>query len=281
MLTLTLTPAQQAIMREHPCFDEAAHARIGRVHLPVAAGCNIQCGFCERRICANLTMQHPGWARQRLNVDQALERVDRLVHEHPAEPFVVGIAGPGEPLASQATFETLERLRQRHPALTLCISTNGLLLSEALPRLCALGVKALTVTVNAPDATIGQLIYRWVRHQGRLYRGAEAAERLVEQQFRGIRAAVAAGLVVKANTVLMPEINGPHLERLALRLREAGVSLMNLMPLIPGGSMATAEAPSCEVLRAAQDLCARTLPQFRLCEHCRADVIAFPHRTLD
>ena len=38
---------------EHPCFG-GDHSKAGRIHLPVAPGCNIKCGFCERRFdCAN------------------------------------------------------------------------------------------------------------------------------------------------------------------------------------------------------------------------------------
>jgi len=64
--------------------------------------------------------------------------------------------------------------------------------------------------------------------------------------------------------------------RLARRLRETGVGLMNLMPLIPAGQMRDRAAPTCDELRQARADCEAVLPQFRLCEHCRADVIRFP-----
>src|SRR5450756_1467169 len=96
-------PCAPAVLRGHPCFDEAAHDTVGRVHLPVAPACNIQCAFCDHTICANLTIQHPGWARQVLNPSEALDTVRRLVGEHSGERFVVGVAGPGEPLANEAT----------------------------------------------------------------------------------------------------------------------------------------------------------------------------------
>ena len=43
---------------------------------------------------------------------------------------VVGIAGPGEPLANEETFETLRRLHEQYPDVIKCISTNGLLLRK-------------------------------------------------------------------------------------------------------------------------------------------------------
>ena len=55
-MKILASPGSREIMRGHPCFDEQAHERVGRVHLPVAPRCNIQCFFCERRTCAPLTM---------------------------------------------------------------------------------------------------------------------------------------------------------------------------------------------------------------------------------
>lgn len=264
------------VMRRHPCFDEQAHERVGRVHLPVAPRCNIHCRFCERRICAHLVAEHPGWAREVLAPDRALALVSRLVQEHPGDPFVAGVAGPGEPLANAGTFQALSLVHHAFPALTCCVSTNGLLLEQALPRLLDVGVKALTVTVNAPDAEVGQHIYAWVRHQGQTYRGLEAAQVLVAAQWRGIRAALDAGLAVKVNTVLVPGANDAHLVRLAHRLRELGVPLMNVMPMIPGGQMRDRRPPTCDELRKARTDCEQVIPQFRRCEQCRADVIRFP-----
>jgi nitrogen fixation protein NifB len=156
------------------------------------------------------------------------------------------------------------------------VSTNGLLLEERLPLLLEAGVSALTVTVNAPEARVGQQIYAWVRYQGKTYRGQEGAEVLIAHQMQGIRAALGAGLTLKVNTVLIPGVNDEHVVRLARRLKEMGVGLMNLMPLIPAGQMRERAAPTCDELRKARADCEAVLPQFRLCEHCRADVIRFP-----
>jgi nitrogen fixation protein NifB len=79
------------------------------------------------------------------------------------------------------------------------------------------------------------------------------------------------------NTVLIPGVNDRHVGALARRLKELGVPLMNLIPLIPGGKMRDHRAPTCDELRIARDECEQMLPQFRLCEQCRADVIRFPH----
>lgn len=268
------------ILQRHPCFNERAHQEVGRVHLPVAPRCNIQCNFCERRVCANLALQHPGWARRLLSPEEAARLVDDLTGRRPGERFVVGVAGPGEPLANPETFAALARIHCQHPALLKCVSTNGLLLEQELPRLIEVGVSALTVTVNAPDSRLGGHIYAWVRHQGAVYRGQEAAEILIDRQMRGIRAALEAGLALKVNTVLIPGVNDRHMTRLARRLREVGVSLMNIMPLIPGGRMKDRRAPTCRELLEARSDCSRWVPQFQCCEQCSADVLRFPHEIL-
>jgi nitrogen fixation protein NifB len=115
-----------------------------------------------------------------------------------------------------------------------------------------------------------------VRCDGIVYRGPRAAEIVIEEQQRGIRAAIEAGLTLKVNSVLIPGINDRHMVRLARRLVALGVHLMNIMPLIPGGQMAGRRPPTCDELRQVRADCEDILPQFRLCEQCRADVVRFP-----
>jgi nitrogen fixation protein NifB len=263
-------------MHGHPCFDEEAHERVGRVHLPVAPRCNIGCLFCERRVCANLTAQHPGWTRRLLSPGEALDLVRDLVRSRQGERFVVGVAGPGEPLANAGTFEALRLVDEQFPYLTLCTSTNGLLLEEKLSALLAVGVRALTVTVNAPNGEVGQQIYGWAHCDGTTYGGREAADLLYERQIRGIQCALEAGLAVKVNTVLVPGVNDQHIAPLARRLQKLGVYLMNIVPLIPGGEMSGLRPPTCEELRQAREACGALVQQFHKCEQCRADVIRFP-----
>lgn len=271
----TFGTAQIEIMRRHPCFDGEAHDRVGRVHLPVAPRCNIHCNFCERKVCANLTIQHPGWTAKVLSVREAVELVRSIVHSG-EENFVVGVAGPGDPLANEETFEALGAIHGQYPEILKCISTNGLLLEEKLPQILAAGVSALTVTVNAPDSAVGKYIYSWVRYQGIAYRGQEAAEILITSQLRGIKMALEAGLSLKVNTVLIPGVNDTHLMRLAQLIRETGVRLMNIMPLIPSGKMRNYRAPACDELRRTRQACEAVVPQFYRCEQCRADVIYLP-----
>ncbi len=260
----------------HPCFDEDVHDSVGRIHLPVARACNIQCNFCDRKVCANLQVQHPGWTARVMTAKEAAALVDSVMATGEGQGCVVGVAGPGEPLASEETFRALSLVHAAHPELIKCVSTNGLLLEERLADLIGAGVKALTVTVNAPDSLVGAGIYSWVRYHGVIYYGQEAAGILLGRQLRGIKAALSAGLRLKVNCVLVPGVNDSHLVNLARLLNAIGVPLMNIVPLIPGGNMENLRAPTCQELQDARDGCSAFVPQFRRCEQCRADVIRLP-----
>lgn len=101
---------------------------------------------------------------------EAFKRVEKTLKEM-INLKVVGIAGPGEPLFNDETFETLKLVQGRFPDLVRCIASNGLLLSEKVGELIDLGVKTATVSINSLDPKIGAKIYPWVKlkkSQGRL-----------------------------------------------------------------------------------------------------------------
>lgn len=270
------------IFEQHPCFSKEAHERVGRIHIPVAPRCNIQCAYCERKICSNLAIQHPGWARKRISPEEALELVHTSVRSHPLDekedtyPFVVGVAGPGDPLENDDTFKALNMIRRHYPKLMLCLSTNGLLLSRKLPDLIDIGISALTITVNAHHPEIAHQIYRWVRYEGKTYRGLKAAEILISKQKEGIQEVINAGLSLKVNTVLIPGINDRQMTSLARYLKDLNVELMNIMPLIPAGELKDHDAPDCDQLRNIRLECEAILPQFHWCKQCSADIIHLP-----
>ena len=56
----------------HPCFNAKVKGQYGRVHLPVAPKCNIQCNYCNRDYdCVNES--RPGVTSTLLNPGQAIE----------------------------------------------------------------------------------------------------------------------------------------------------------------------------------------------------------------
>jgi len=151
------------------------------------------------------------------------------------------------------------------------MSTNGLLLPEKLQDLLRVGVSTLTVTVNAIDPEIQAKIVNHIVYHGKVYRGVEAAEIQIKNQFEGIKAAIDAGLVVKVNTVLVPGINDKHVVEIARKLNELGVYIMNVMPLINQGAFADIEPPTAEERKTVQEACEPYVMQMRHCRQCRAD----------
>lgn len=265
------------IMSAHPCFSDEAHVRVGRIHLPIAPRCDIRCNYCERNFCAALGIRHPGWTSRLLSVTEAVDLIRSVMRSRQvANPFVVGVAGPGDPLSNDETFEAIGQIHSEYPHLLKCLSTNGLLLKDKLQRIIDVGIRAITVTVNAADSGIGKSIYSWVNYRGITYRGEEAASLLLERQFSGIRKAVDEGLKVKVNTVLIPGINDSIMPELATRIKDAGGTMMNIMPLIPSGLMRGLPSPSCDELRRARLECEGIIPQFHLCQQCRSDTIYLP-----
>ena len=92
----------------HPCMNNDAHDKVARIHLPIAPECNIQCRFCSRKITPHDTKTKcPGRATRILTPAQALEKA-RAFRKKWGPDSIIGIAGPGDPLANPETFETLE-----------------------------------------------------------------------------------------------------------------------------------------------------------------------------
>jgi nitrogen fixation protein NifB len=227
-------------------------------------------------MCATEAIQHPGWTARLLSVEEAVGLVRRIMHSREDSNFVIGVAGPGDPLANDQTFEALGIIHQEYPKMLKCICTNGLLLEGRLAEIAQVGIRSVTVTVNATSADVGKDVYSCVRYKGVTYRGEEAASLLISKQFSGIEKAVGAGFSLKVNTVLIPGVNDKEMPKIAKRVKELGASVMNIMPLIPCGKMKGLRAPTCDELRKARQDCEGIIPQFRRCEQCRADIIYLP-----
>lgn len=271
-MNLAQSPPGGVPSTPHPCFDGHAAGRHGRLHLPVAAACNIRCNYCNRRSdCANES--RPGVSGSLLEPEEAAARVDQVLTKMPWIS-VAGIAGPGDAFAEpRATLATLEAVRRRHPDLHLCLSTNGLAIADHLPALVALKVGFVTVTVNALDPTVGACICHSVYWQGRRWRGVEAAALLLDRQLAAISGLAAAGIAVKINTVVIPTINAGQCLDIARATARLGARLHNLIPIIPvaGTPFADLLPPPLHQLESLRTACEVHLPQMRHCMRCRAD----------
>jgi nitrogen fixation protein NifB len=266
----------------HPCFNAKAHRTHGRVHLPVAPRCNIQCKFCNRKFdCVNES--RPGVTSGVLTPAQAMVYLE-TVFEKKANISVVGIAGPGDPFANpEETLETCRRVRRSYPDMLLCIATNGLNAAPYLDELADLSVSHVTVTVNAVDPVVGARIYAWVRHGKRVRQAREGAEILLENQLNTINGLKARGITVKVNTILIPGINMDHVETVAKHMAELGVDILNCVPYYPneGSAFGHLVEPTPEEVHAVREKAGKYLPQMRHCTRCRADAVGLLGETPD
>jgi nitrogen fixation protein NifB len=187
------------------------------------------------------------------------------------EISVIGIAGPGDPLASSHALHTFRLVSQHFPQMINCLSTNGLLLEHYALDLFLAGVQTVTVTVNAVDPALLEHICAYIIVDGIRYEGYEGAALLIEAQKRGIQKAADLGMFIKINTVLIPPLNGDHITDIARTAGSLGAGIINIIPLIPQHEFADFQAPDCIDLKLAREASEEFLPVFRHCRHCRAD----------
>ena len=265
--------AGKNVVQGHPCFG-GNHHKNGRMHLAVAPRCNIKCGYCTRRHdCANES--RPGVTSRLLTPQEAMLKVREVMASELLGGMikVIGIAGPGDPLANEETFETFRLVKAEFPQLILCMSTNGLLLPEKIDQLNDLGLHSLTVTVNSLDPQVGARIYRHINYQGRNITGEEAASILIANQLEGIRRAVEYGMTVKVNTVFIPGVNEEQVPLIARKVKELGAFVMNVMPLRPQSEFADIVPPTPEELDRVRQANEGIIGQFKHCRQCRADAV--------
>lgn len=274
----TLPANVQQRIATHPCYSESAHHHYARLHVAVAPACNIQCNYCNRKFdCANES--RPGVVSELLTPAEAAHKVLVIAGKIP-QLTVVGIAGPGDPLANpKHTFETFARIAEQAPDIKLCLSTNGLMLPEHIDTIKALNIDHVTLTINMVDPEIGAKIYPWIRWQRKRITGVEASRILHERQMQSLDLLREADILCKVNSVMIPGINDTHLPEVNRVIQAKGAFLHNIMPLISAPEHGTyfglngQRGPTPKELKALQDQCSGNMKMMRHCRQCRADAV--------
>ncbi|WP_426441247.1 nitrogenase cofactor biosynthesis protein NifB [Bradyrhizobium genosp. P] len=265
-------------VKKHPCYSVEAHHHYARMHVAVAPACNMQCNYCNRKYdCANES--RPGVTSEKLTPEQAAKKVLAVASRIP-QMTVLGIAGPGDPLANpDQTFKTFELVAKAAPDIKLCLSTNGLALPDHVDTIARLNVEHVTITINMIDPEIGIRIYPWIFHQHKRYTGVEAAKILSARQLQGLEMLTARGILCKINSVMIPGINDRHLVEVNKAVKSRGAFLHNIMPLISAPEHGTVfglnrqRSPRVQELKALQDACEKQMTMMRHCRQCRADAV--------
>ena len=267
-----MTEIQEKLRNNHPCFAEKP-GNLGRIHLPVSPACNIGCRFCSRVL--NDTEQRPGVTAKVITPEESIAILKKALKICPAIK-VAGIAGPGDTLATDTALQTFRLIDKEFPHLLKCMSTNGLLLAEKANEVIEAKIDSLTVTVNAVDPEIEAKLNKFVVYHGKKYDALEGAKILIENQLNGIRKVAESGITVKVNTVLVPKINGHHIEQIAKTVSSLGASIYNIIPLIPTYELKDEKAPFCFQIEEARKHAEKYMDVFRHCNRCRADAVGVP-----
>lgn len=259
---------------KHPCFNKSEAGSCGRVHLPVAPKCNIQCNYCNRKYdCVNES--RPGVTSGVLKPFQAAEYMDKVLEKEP-RITVAGIAGPGDPFANGAeTIETMRLLNERHPELLFCLSSNGMGILPYLDDIAELGVSHVTITISAVDPAIGAKIYAWVKDGNVVYRGEKGAALLLERQLAAIKGLKERGIIVKVNSIVIPGVNDEHVVEVAKVCAALGADIQNMIPLKPTADTPFADVPEpgSETILPLRKEAGEVIEQMTHCKRCRADAV--------
>lgn len=273
-----LPPAIWNKVKNHPCYSVEAHHHYARMHVAVAPACNMQCNYCNRKYdCANES--RPGVTSEKLTPEQAAKKVLAVASRIP-QMTVLGIAGPGDPLANpEKTFRTFELVAKAAPDIRLCLSTNGLALPDHVDTIARLNIEHVTITINMIDPKIGSQIYPWIFYNHKRYSGVEAAKILTRRQLQGLEMLSARGILCKVNSVMIPGVNERHLVEVNKAVKSRGAFLHNIMPLIAAPKHGTVfglkgqRVPTARELKALQDACEGEMNMMRHCRQCRADAV--------
>ena len=190
---------------------------------------------------------------------------------------VVGIAGPGDPLATpQQTLETLRLVRaepsRTDPLRGLQRPERGALrgrIGRAGSEPRHADRQRRRCPRSAPTSTLGSATRNGCT-------AARPAPHCCGIARRKPSAALKQrGITVKINTIIIPGVNEEHVPEVARRVAELGADIANCVPLYPvaGTALGAVEPPSPERVAAIRAEVARWLPIMEHCTRCRADAV--------
>lgn len=255
----------------HPCFGIASRRNKGRLHLPVAPRANTRIKFSSVGQ-ARPAMQPEvalTWLRSNMDAGTAID--------------IVGITGPGDPLATpEPTLKTLRMVREAFPDLELCLTTVGIGGAAVADELAGIGLSHVTVLVDAVTAEVAEKLYAWIRPSTKTVPLKEAAEFLVKEQAEAVAAFKKAGLTVKINTTVYPGYNAGHVEAIASAMARQGADIMAVCPFRPGSEGETEPGPAgTELLATVRDHAARHIDLMPAWDECGEDVVGTEKMTPD
>lgn len=247
----------------HPCFGLASRKKVGRIHLPVASRANTRIRFVSAKKSAAAIMPA-----------DALNMLTRTIEAgNPVN--IVGITGPGDPLASpEYTLETLRLVREKYPDMDLCLTTVGLGAAEHVDALAEIGISHVTVLVDAVAPEVAERLYAWVRPSTRTMVLAEGVKVLLNEQVKTVTALKKAGIPVKINTTVYPGYNAGHVEEIAAAMATLGADILAVVPFHPDPEVdESPDAPGMELMATVRDRAARHIDLMPAWSQCGEGIV--------
>ena len=156
------------------------------IRLSVTDRCNLRCAYCRNGF--ETFIPHESILRY----EEMEQLVDLAVSLGVGKLRLTG----GEPFVRRGFVDFLERLRVRHPSLDIRLTSNGTLLGPVVPRLKALGINAVNLSLDTFDRK------KFARLTGR---------DLLPQVFESMQALLQARVPFKINVVAMLGVNDEEL----------------------------------------------------------------------
>jgi NifB/MoaA-like Fe-S oxidoreductase len=181
--------------------------------LPIASSCNMRCIFCSHRF------NPPGVKVYRIPPRSIAEIRKALPFIDPARPIVIGEAVTriieGEPLTHPNLAEILQLLRVSFPRTPVSLTTNGILLDQALAELLdRLGNITVNLSLNCMGAAARRSLL------------GDADERAAVSSVKLLEAY---GIPFNGSIVAMPQVTGwDELEQTVFYLAEHGAKTIRI-----------------------------------------------------
>ncbi len=190
--------------------------KITYLRVSVTDRCDLRCVYC-------MAEQQTFLPKAEVLTLEEIERLCAVFLRKGTE--TIRITG-GEPLVRRGVIGLIERLGSRLGAgglKELTLTTNGTQLASVAPQLAAAGVKRINVSLDSLDPAKFRAVTRW----GEL-----------STVLKGIDAALAAGLQIKINTVVLKSVNDREILTLLRWAHGLGMGL-TLIETMPMGSIET------------------------------------------
>ncbi len=247
----------------HPCFGMTSRRIIGRLHLPVAPRANARIRFADNASTkpAMMPEEAVAWMEHVINSGKAVD--------------IVGITGPGDPLAApEPTLRTLRLVRAKSPEISLCLTTLGIGGNLIAEELAEIGLSHITMLVDAVTPEVAEKLYAWIRPSTKTMPLPEAAKYLLNEQAKAVTAFKRAGITVKINTTVYPGYNAGHVEHVAAAMATLGADIMGVVPYLPADENGDHPAESgMELISTVRDRAARHMDLMPAWEQCGEDIV--------